>query len=209
MQNEQQDAMVTIASNHIHFAHGIEFVHYGDLAELLAQAQCFGEVDETDLHEVFSCLIHREALLSAAQNGDLPIKDKSTKTKVTLGSVQLHKNKIDNSTCVTVEDFRAYAEPLGVTVSVAELSNGTQENEVAVSPEQRPIQRATAQNAAILNAIETKGYEAKSLPKSKPGKSGVKAVIRTAVATNSLFQGTIFNRAWERLRSSGEIKDAV
>jgi hypothetical protein len=72
-----------------------------------------------------------------------------------------------------------------------------------------PIQRTTAQDTAILEAIKTKGYEAKSLPKSKPGKSGVKATVRAAVATNPLFQGTVFNKAWDRLRKSGEIADAI
>lgn len=72
-----------------------------------------------------------------------------------------------------------------------------------------PVQRTAAQNAAILEAIKTEGYEAKSLPKSRAGKPGVKALIRTAVATNSLFQGKVFEKAWERLRSSGEIADAI
>lgn len=72
-----------------------------------------------------------------------------------------------------------------------------------------PVQRTAAQNAAILEAIKTEGYEAKSLPKSRAGKPGVKALIRTAVATNSLFQGKVFEKAWERLRSSGAIADAI
>jgi hypothetical protein len=112
---------------------------------------------------------------------------------------------------ISRQEFVLLAEAynLNVKVSVAELSNGTQENEAAVSAEQRPIQRAAAQNAAILEAIKTNGYVAKSLPKSKPGKSGVKATIRNAVATNSLFQGKVFDKAWERLRSSGEIVDEI
>jgi hypothetical protein len=72
-----------------------------------------------------------------------------------------------------------------------------------------PIQRTAAQNAAILAAIKNKGYQANSLPKRTPGKSGVKALIRAAVATNRLFQGRVFDKTWERLRSSGEIADAI
>jgi hypothetical protein len=208
-ETEQQDCQVRVTKNDIEFPHGTAFVPYSYLAELLAEAQCYGEVDNTNMHEFYVRIKHREALFQAVNNGDLPVKDKSSKTRINLGSVSLIKNQIEQSTCVTIADFQIYANALGVTVSVAELSNGTQENEAAVSAEQRPIQRAAAQNAAILEAIKTNGYVAKSLPKSKPGKSGVKATIRNAVATNSLFQGKVFDKAWERLRSSGEIVDEI
>jgi hypothetical protein len=206
-ETEQQDCQVRVTKNDIEFPHGTEFVHYSWIAELLAEAQCYGEVDDTNMHEFYVRITRREALLQAASNGDLPIKDASSKTSINSGSVQLSKNRIEKSTCVTIADFQTYAKTLGVRVGVAQLSNGTQENEV--SAEQRPIQRAAAQNAAILEAIKTKGYEAESLPKNKPGKSGVKAAIRTAVATNSLFQGRVFDKTWERLRSSGEIADEI
>jgi hypothetical protein len=207
----QQDLQVTITINHIQFAHGIEFLAFGDIADLLAKAQCFGEVDETDLNGFIVRAKHREALLSAAQNGDLPVKDKSSKTRINLGSVQLSKNRIENSTCVTITDFQTYAKTLGVNVSVAELSNATQENEVAASEGEKPIQRFAAQETAILNAIKTQGYVALSLPKNEPGMGGVKKLIRDATASNGLFLSgsTVFNKAWERLRKSGEIADAI
>ena len=146
----QQDSQVKITSNHIQFPSGIEFVAFGDLADFLANAQCFGEVEETDLNEVFSRLKHGEALLSAAQNGDLPIKDKSTKTIVTLGSLQLHKNRIDKSTCVAVADFQTYAKTLGVNVSVAELNDVLQKIEIQTDIE--PTQSSVAKSVKRTKA---------------------------------------------------------
>jgi hypothetical protein len=112
---------------------------------------------------------------------------------------------------VTITDFQTYAKTLGVNVSVAELSNATQENEVAASEGEKPIQRFAAQETAILNAIKTQGYVALSLPKNEPGMGGVKKLIRDATASNGLFLSgsTVFNKAWERLRKSGEIADAI
>ncbi len=207
----QQDLQETITSNHIQFAHGIEFVAFGDLPDLLARAQCFGEVDDTNMNEFYKRITHREALLVAANDGGLPVNDKSSKTRINLGSVQLIKNRIENSTCVAVADFQTYAKTLGVNVSFAELSNATQENEVAASKGENPIQRFTAQETAILNTIKTKGYEALSLPKNIRGKDGVKKLIRDATASNGLFpsRSTVFDKAWERLRKSGEIADAI
>jgi hypothetical protein len=51
----QQNLLVTITSNDIQFAHGIEFVHYRDLADLLVEAQFFGEEDDTGLNRVIGC----------------------------------------------------------------------------------------------------------------------------------------------------------
>jgi hypothetical protein len=74
-----------------------------------------------------------------------------------------------------------------------------------------PIPRSKAQDAAILSAIKAAGYEPKRLPKNPDGRPGVKADIRKQVSTEHphLFpaKGRTFAKAWERLRSFGDVAD--
>lgn len=75
-----------------------------------------------------------------------------------------------------------------------------------------PVQRTAAQESAILDAIRQSGYDPQALPQKPPGKPWVKAEVRTAlVGVNPLFpkKSKVFDKAWERLRSSGEISDPV
>ncbi|APW47069.1 hypothetical protein [Rhodoferax antarcticus] len=74
----------------------------------------------------------------------------------------------------------------------------------------KPAQRFAVQEAAILDAIREPGYDPMELPKNAPGKPGVKAAIRAnLVGKNPVFpkDGSQFEKAWERLRSNGEIAD--
>lgn len=76
----------------------------------------------------------------------------------------------------------------------------------------RPVQRSTAQDAAIMSAIREAGCDPLKLPKPPQGKSGIKAVVRAAlVGKNPLFPigGTQFTKAWDRLRIGGEIADLL
>lgn len=101
-------------------------------------------------------------------------------------------------------ETRAVPEPLRLA-EAAPLADGTR----AVT--KIPFQRSAAQDDAILAAIRARGYDPKSLPKNPPGKSGVKASVRSElVGKNPLFQttGHQFKKAWERLRDRGEIADA-
>lgn len=66
-----------------------------------------------------------------------------------------------------------------------------------------PQQRQAWQEAQILNVIETLGLVAGALPKPQPGKSGVKAQVRTSLD----FTQKVFDLAWERLRADGRIAD--
>jgi hypothetical protein len=79
----------------------------------------------------------------------------------------------------------------------------------AVEPE--PMQRSRAQESAILDAIRGAGQVPKSLPKNSSGRPGVKAEIRTQVTKEypGLFpaNSTVFDKAWDRLRSFGDIAD--
>ena len=71
-----------------------------------------------------------------------------------------------------------------------------------------PVQRSAAQEAAIIATIRSAGHDPLTLPVNEPGKPGVKAVIRKALNSDSLFVGTkVFDKAWERLRRQGDIAD--
>jgi hypothetical protein len=70
----------------------------------------------------------------------------------------------------------------------------------------KPVQRARAQDAAILGEIRKQGYDPQELPKNDPGKKGVKHLIRAAIGDGGMFTGTtVFNKAWERLTGNSEI----
>lgn len=84
------------------------------------------------------------------------------------------------------------------------------DNEDAQTP--RPLQRTAAQDEAILAALRKNGYEPTELPKPPQGKPGVKAQIRKELkGKHPLFpvRSTIFEKAWQRLRSQGDIRDAT
>jgi len=75
----------------------------------------------------------------------------------------------------------------------------------------KPVQRAPAQDAAIIAAIRAKNIEPKKIPKAPSGKPGLKAEIRKDILQThkDIFSSNgVFNDAWQRLRSSGEIIDA-
>jgi len=69
--------------------------------------------------------------------------------------------------------------------------------------------RQREQEKVILAAIADLGYQASKIPVRKPGKPGAKAAVRAKLATNKMFQGTVFDKAWERLRKAEEIQDAA
>jgi len=68
----------------------------------------------------------------------------------------------------------------------------------------QPLQRQRFQEQEILRVLTEKGYEAKALPTRAAGKSGAKAEVRGQLR----FTVSVFNKAWDRLRQSGEIADA-
>ena len=68
------------------------------------------------------------------------------------------------------------------------------------------MQRTAAQDAEILFEIKKQGYEPLALPRNPDGKPGVKAAVRTALLSHSLFTGsTVFDKAWERLTARADI----
>lgn len=60
------------------------------------------------------------------------------------------------------------------------------------------------QNNAILKWLRDNSYDPLKLPVPPSGKSGVKKLCRDAVKFSSQ---SVFNTAWDRLRSDGTIKD--
>lgn len=71
----------------------------------------------------------------------------------------------------------------------------------------KPMSRQQFQQQEILRVIRELKHDPQKLPKAPPGKSGIKSEVK-AMLTDPMWQGTVFNKAWDRLRSSGEIQDA-
>lgn len=74
---------------------------------------------------------------------------------------------------------------------------------------ERPVQTGRAQEVAILDAIKAFGLDPLSLPKNSPGRPGIKRRIRGELQGSPLFKNRekAFDKAWERLRSDGEVGD--
>jgi hypothetical protein len=72
------------------------------------------------------------------------------------------------------------------------------------------LNKQARQEQAILVALSGEGIHPQSAPKNPPGKPGIKSKIKQAlVAEGNLFQSVgAFDKAWERLRSDGRLKDA-
>lgn len=68
----------------------------------------------------------------------------------------------------------------------------------------KPVPAQRLQEQEVLRVIAELGYTANSLPKTKAGKSGVKAIVKQKLN----YSTGVFNKAWERLRGCGDIADA-
>jgi hypothetical protein len=105
-------------------------------------------------------------------------------------------------------------DPLAVALPVATASPAPEPKAAPVAPPAdkatQPVQRGTAQDDVILNAIRKAGYDPLKLPKRQQGKRGIKADVQAALVGNHQFfpqVGTQFKKAWDRLRSRGEIAE--
>lgn len=100
-------------------------------------------------------------------------------------------------------------EAVPIEMQAAPAVTKTEEPYQSESEEMQPLQRGQAQDRAILSAIQALGLKAQALPRSAAGKPGAKMEIRRALKDNPLFvSDKVFDRAWERLRASGDIGDA-
>ncbi|SIQ85145.1 hypothetical protein SAMN05421778_10552 [Sphaerotilus natans] len=71
-----------------------------------------------------------------------------------------------------------------------------------------PLQRQRHQEAEILRVLRELGRDPTALPRNDPGKAGPKAAVRQRLGHLPGWGVSVFNKAWERLRESGDIKDA-
>lgn len=122
------------------------------------------------------------------------IEDEASQPVVSVGACRVRESDL----AVLVAQTRASAAPLPSNV------------------DQPAGGRHRQQERAILERIVDLGYDPQSLPKNEPGKPGVKALVKAALTRSAdgqkLFHHaskTVFPHAWDRLRTFGEIRDAV
>lgn len=108
-------------------------------------------------------------------------------------SVQLLDGYWVNEVTLTVR-----ADQLWITAEDLDRISGAAPNK-----RKRPDLTQQWQEDEILGALRKLGYDPSSLPPRKPGKSGPKTAARSAL---SLSQKA-FDKAWERLRADGRIRD--
>jgi len=184
--------------------YGTSHVRFDELADLIASAlHPLGEdATVSDEFAYGGALNNLDAeLKQAVKAGALAVKD-----PLTLGPHTFPIGAALLSSLVRVDDLIAFVSNRGIDVVVTPAKSV--EAESVITP--KPVQRSAAQDAAILQAIISAGYDPLSIPKNPPGKSGVKAKIRAElVGRNDLFPktGVQFDKAWERLRAFNQIVD--
>ncbi|KFB76647.1 MULTISPECIES: hypothetical protein [Candidatus Accumulibacter] len=86
-----------------------------------------------------------------------------------------------------------------------EAATTAQEQKADATQSTRRIPEQRRQEQEILQVLCELGYSADALPKWVSGKPGVKAEVRGRFAS---WQGTVFDKAWDRLRADKRIRDA-
>lgn len=122
---------------------------------------------------------------------------------------------LSTSEAESVVDNTSPEAPQPVTVAQIEIPMMAEQSAPAVvgntsteafSP--RPVQRQHAQEQVIMRLIREAGHDPLRLPMNKPGKPGIKFHVRNLLMRDPIFTGSnVFDKAWERLRSRGEIAD--
>ncbi|WP_423459487.1 hypothetical protein [Ottowia sp. VDI28] len=99
-------------------------------------------------------------------------------------------------------------------IAAVEAGSGYVNTQVDADPtptlRREPLPRSQAQDEAILCAIAQRGHDPKAIPPWKPSMPGLKAEMRAEMRSRKkLFTSDkVFDKAWERLRASGDIADA-
>ena len=121
---------------------------------------------------------------------------------------------------VRLEEFSAFALHCGWTVPVEMQRLAREKGPVATSESslltesktsrtEVPILKAQAQDKAIIEMLNLVGESPLSLPKSSPGKPGIKAKIKKlAMEDKKLFTSKSFDKSWERLRKERQIAES-
>ena len=139
----------------------------------------------------------KESLLTLAANGVLRVRRCN-------GGYLPQGTEVSESSHVDVLEAQTALEGNGEKFEV--LLSGAPESSplpVTAAAPATPVQRQHFQEAEILRVISTLGYSAQSLPKPPPGTKGVKSTVRAALK----FTAGVFDKAWQRLRDTGEIKE--
>jgi hypothetical protein len=104
------------------------------------------------------------------------------------------------------DGFKLAVEAMPVVPASQAASHAAACQPASADPKPKPRHRA--QEEAILARIKEAGLNPMALPSVRKGTPGPKAQIRTALMNHELFRGeTIFDKAWDRLRGSGEVAD--
>lgn len=122
---------------------------------------------------------------------------------------------------VTVYDFARWANAAGWALppdlllgcntsskdSIGQVPGETINSSTPITGTGAPLPRFAAQEASVLAAIESAGYDPRRLPRAGAGRPGVKSEIRCALKGTSLFVdgSTVFDKAWERLLARGDL----
>lgn len=141
--------------------------------------------DDDDDRWFYQTMSHTNAIVGAIKAGQIRAVDEFSLMPVA------HYKDMPLTQPIRQDDFFGFAKELGVPID--------QSTEVKKST--RPTNHQPHQEAEILRAIRELGYDPKSLPKRDTGKRGAKATVREKLN----FSESVFNKAWERLRSSGDI----
>lgn len=91
---------------------------------------------------------------------------------------------------------------------LSESDHGDQSK--ASTSAERPQGQHAWQENLILQAIRELGHDPSALPEFTPGKPWVKSEVRAHVSRQfpQFAEGTVFQKAWERLRGDGRISEA-
>ena len=100
-------------------------------------------------------------------------------------------DKADPPAYVSIDDVNKWIEARGFPYKWVPTTTTTT----------RPQQQQQFQEVTILQTITDLGYSPTALPKPKPGKNGIKSMVRKKL---NLSKG-VFDKAWERLRADGRI----
>lgn len=103
----------------------------------------------------------------------------------------------------TLEDLR---RALGTSVDAINEEVAIEYGNATSTAAQRPLKHQRFQEQEILRALRMLGFDPLALPARTPGARGVKAAIRSEL-TDPMWQGTVFDAAWKRLRKSGGLKE--
>jgi hypothetical protein len=134
----------------------------------------------------------RDAMVKAAHDRSLIVRDPSTWLPTP------HGQRVSLARIVTRADVNAWLDAQGAGYRW----EGAQQT----APEPpRPLQRQAAHDAAILGKLAELGFDAQAVPRAPAGKpSPAKQQVRAGLG----YSADVMNKAWQRLRDVGAIKDA-